>query len=313
MLPSPKPEKNVGPPAERQEQRLLLLSAAGTLALAIIGIAIGLLTGAKSIVFDGVYSLADAGLTLAAFFAARLIARGADRRFQYGYWHIEPMLGFVNGSVLLLACAYALADGSDAILRGGREVNFGPGIAYAGVSAIIGLSIHLFLRRRSRGLGSLLLELDARAWLFSGLLNAGLGIAFLVAILLNGTRAEQLAMYFDPAILILLALVMAPLPIRSLLAAGREILQIAPADLDAQVSRIASEVATRHGFIEHRSYVTRVGRAQFVEIGFVGASASTAMPLGAFDSIRQEVADAMGGLRPGYWLTIDFTADPRWI
>ncbi|MEG8012971.1 cation diffusion facilitator family transporter [Sphingomonas sp. 22R3R2A-7] len=303
----------MGPPAERQEQRLLLLSAAGTLALALVGIAIGLLSGAKSIVFDGIYSLADAGLTLAAFAAARLIARGADRKFQYGYWHIEPMLGLVNGSVLLLACAYALADGADAMLAGGREVSFGPGIGYAGASAIICLSIYFFVRRRSRGLGSSLLELDSRAWLFSGILNAGLSFAFLIAILLNGTRAEQLAMYFDPAILILLALGMAPLPVRSLLAAGREILQIAPADLDAHVSRIAREVAARHGFIEHQSYVTRVGRAQFVEIGFVGASASTAMTLGALDSIRQEVADAMGGLRPGYWLTIDFTADSQWI
>lgn len=300
-------------PAERQEQRLLLLSAAGTLALALIGIVVGLLSGAKSIVFDGVYSLADAGLTLAAFFAARLIARGADRRFQYGYWHIEPMLGFLNGSVLLLACAYALADGVDAVLMGGRDVSFGPGIAYAGASAIICLTIHLFVRRRSRGLGSSLLELDARAWLFSGLLNAGLGIAFVIAILLDGTRAEQLAMYFDPAILILLALGMAPLPARSLLASGREILQIAPSDLDAQVTKIASEVAARHGFVEHQSYVTRVGRVQFVEIGFVGASATTAITLGDLDAIRQEVAEAMGGLPPGYWLTIDFTADRQWI
>jgi len=303
----------MGPPAERQEQHLLLLSATGTLALALVGIAVGLLSGAKAIVFDGVYSLADAGLTMIAFFAARLIARGADRRFQYGYWHIEPMLGFVNGSVLMLACVYALVDGADAMLMGGRQVTFGPGIAYAVASAAICLGIYLYVRRKGRGLGSSLLKLDARAWLFSGLLNTGLGIAFIIALLLDGTSAEHLAMYFDPAILILLALGMAPLPIRSLLASGREILQIAPPDLDAHVSKIASEVAARHGFIEHRSYVSRVGRVQFVEIGFVGASASTAMTLGALDSIRQEVADAMGGLRPGYWLTIDFTADPQWI
>jgi len=261
----------------------------------------------------GSYSLADAGLTLVAFYAARLIARGADRRFQYGYWHIEPMLGFVNGSVLLLACIYALIDGVDTVLMGGREVSFGPGIVYAAASAAICAAMHLYVRRRSRGLGSSLLQLDARAWLFSGLLNAGLSLAFLVAVVLEGTRAEPLAMYFDPAILILLAIGMAPLPARTLLGAGREILQIAPADLDARVSAIASEVAARHGFVAHQSYVTRVGRAQFIEIGFVGASTSTAVTLGELDAIRKEVADAMGGLNPGYWLTIQFTADRQWI
>jgi len=31
------------------------------------------------------------------------------------------------------------------------------------------------------------------------------------------------------------------------------------------------------------------------------------------DTIRREIALAMGGLNPGYWLTVDFTADERWI
>jgi predicted Co/Zn/Cd cation transporter (cation efflux family) len=301
------------PQAERQEQRLLLLSAAATLTLSLLGVAIGLLSGAKSIVFDGVYSLADAGLTMVAFYAARLIARGADRRFQYGYWHIEPMLGFVNGSVLLLACIYAFIDGVDTVLMGGREVSFGPGIVYAAASAAICVAMHLYVRRRSRGLGSSLLQLDARAWLFSGLLNAGLSLAFLVAVVLEGTRAEPLAMYFDPAILIILAIAMAPLPLRTLIGAGREVLQIAPADLDAHVSLIAGQIAARHGFVAHQSYVTRVGRAQFVEIGFVGASPEVATTLGDLDAIRTEVAEAMGGLNPGYWLTIQFTADRQWI
>ena len=59
--------------------------------------------------------------------------------------------------------------------------------------------------------------------------------------------------------------------------------------------------------------MTQVGRAGFIEIGFVGVAASTTMTLGEQDAIRQEFADAMGGLRPGYWLTIDFTADRRWL
>lgn len=298
---------------ELKEQRILLFSAAGTLVLSLLGIAIGLSSGSKSIMFDGVYSLADAGLTLTAFFAARLIARGADRRFQYGYWHIEPILGFVNGSVLLLACVYALIDGVDTVLGGGRIVSFGPGIVYAGASAFICFGMHIYIRRRAQGLASSLLNIDAGAWLFGGLLNAGLSVAFVTAVLLKGTQAEPLAIYFDPAILILLAVIMAPLPFRTLVAAGREILQMAPADLDAQVNSIAQDVAARHGFSDYKSYVTQVGRARFVEIGFVGAAPSTTMTLGELDAIRQIFADAMGGLRPGYWLTIDFTADRRWL
>jgi predicted Co/Zn/Cd cation transporter (cation efflux family) len=39
-------------------------------------------------------------------------------------------------------------------------------------------------------------------------------------------------------------------------------------------------------------------------------SGSTTWPA---DAIRREIADALGMRGPQRWLTIDFTADPRWL
>lgn len=298
---------------EQREQRILLLSAAGTLALALVGIAVGLWTGAKSIVFDGMYDMVDAGMTLSAWFAARLIARGDDRRFQYGYWHIEPMLAFLNGSILLFACFYAFVDGIGVMLAGGRMISLDVGILYAATGAVVSFAVYMVVDARRRGLESMLLQLDARAWLLGALLSGGLCVAFVIAALVKGTAASPIAAYVDPAILITLSLVMAPLPARTIMAAGREILQIAPADLDEKVSRIAADLAARHGFVEHQSYVTKVGRVQFIEIGFVAPSADVTKKLGELDLIREEFAEALGGLKPGHWLTVDFTADRQWI
>jgi len=298
---------------EQREQRSLLLSAAVTLILAVAGVAAGLASGAKSIVFDGMYSMIDAGMTLGAFFVARLIASGGDRRFQYGYWHLEPMLGFINGSVLVFACVYAFVDALDTLLMGGRVIELGMGVAYAAASAIICIGFHIFVRLRSRGLNSTLLSLDARAWLFSGLLNAGILAAFALALALDGTEAEQAGRYVDPAILLLLALAMLPLPLRALVQAGREILQVAPRDLDARVRSVAAELAGRHGFVDFRSYVSRAGRAQFIEIGFVGPDRSTTTTFGQLDQIRAEISQALGGLDSGSWLTVHFTADRQWL
>jgi predicted Co/Zn/Cd cation transporter (cation efflux family) len=298
---------------EQREQRILLLSAAGTLALSLVGIVIGLWTGAKSIVFDGMYDMVDAGMTLSAWFAARLIARGNDRRFQYGYWHIEPMLAFLNGSILLFACFYAFIDGISVMLAGGRTIALDVGIVYAATGAVVSFSVYLMVDARRRGLESMLLQLDARAWLLGALLSSGLCVAFVLAALLKGTAASPIAGYVDPAILIILALVMAPLPARTLLSAGREILQIAPPDLDEKVRHITAELAFRHGFVEYQSYVTKVGRVQFIEIGFVAPSAEVSKKLGELDLIREEFAEALGGLKPDHWLTVDFTADRQWI
>lgn len=298
---------------ERRERRLLLRSAAATLALSAAGVAVGLWSGAKSIVFDGMYGAVDAGMTLVAWSAARLVARGDDRRFQFGYWHLEPMLAFLNGAVLLFACVYASLDGVGALLAGGRPVGAGVGVAYAAAAAVLSFAMYGYVRRGGRGLGSTLLDLDARAWLLGGALSAGLCLSFAAAGLLEGAGAGRFAAYADPAILVVLSVCMAPFPAATAARAGREILQIAPPELDARVDGIAREAAARHGFVEHRSYVQKVGRARFVEIGFVAPSPATAKTLGELDAVRQEIADAMGGLRPGYWLTVDFTADRRWI
>ncbi len=52
--------------------------------------------------------------------------------------------------------------------------------------------------------------------------------------LLEGVGAGQFAVYVDPAILIVLSVCMAPFPAAMIARAGREILQIAPPDLDAR-------------------------------------------------------------------------------
>jgi hypothetical protein len=80
------------PTSALRERRVLTISLVATLLSATGSIVAGLWIGSKSILFDGVYEVVDAGMTALAIVTAGLIARGEDRRFQYGYWHLEPML-----------------------------------------------------------------------------------------------------------------------------------------------------------------------------------------------------------------------------
>ena len=62
-----------------------------------------------------------------------------------------------------------------------------------------------------------------------------------------------------------------------------------------------------------RSYVAKVGRAQFIEIHLAVPAGMQLGDITAVDAIRREIAEAIGGEGPQRWLTIDFTADPRWL
>ena len=112
-------------PQAAAEQGFLKLSIAVTVAVASAGVVFGLLSGSMSIVFDGVFSAIDAAMSGLALFVSRLVSRVADnRRFQFGYWHIEPMVLAFNGGTLMLLCFYAFLNAVGSFLDGGRRLDF---------------------------------------------------------------------------------------------------------------------------------------------------------------------------------------------
>lgn len=297
----------------RREQWLLRLSMLLALACALVTIGFGLLVGSSSILFDGVYTVVEAAMTGLSLITARLIAKGDDQTFQYGYWHLEPLVALINSLILAFACIYGFLDGLNGLLSGGRLMDFGHAILFYVVASSLYVSLYLYLRRSGRKLGSQLLDLDARSWLIGAILGAALTTGFVLGAMLAGTRTAWLAPYVDPAILTIVSLCLLPLPVRTIIKVTREILQIAPEDLDDHVHRIAQEIAARQGFRRFNTHVRRAGRQRFVEVGFAAAAGDAMISYRAMDRIRAEIAEALGGTRPGCWLTVDFTAEDRWI
>jgi len=296
-----------------EEQRLLKVSIYAVLGIAIVSVIFGLWSRSGAITFDGFYNLTDAGMTFVALLVSRLIARGDDERFQYGYWHLEPLVGFVSGALLASTCAYAFVNGLKGFWAGGDSIPFGPGALFVGALAVVSAIMYLYISRAAEGMESEFLKIDARSWLMGAVLSFSLCLSFLIGFALRATAFAHLAPFVDPLVLMVAALGLLPFPIVTLWRAGQDILQIAPPELDDQVHEVAKAVAEKHGFADFNSRVARIGRQQFVEIGLVVASDTSTKSFHELDEIRQEISDALGREGPGWWLTVDFTADKRWI
>ena len=147
----------------------------------------------------------------------------------------------------------------------------------------------------------------------SAAITSALLVAFAIAWSLRGTPWHHLTPYADPVVLALLTMVLVFVPIRTVRKALQEILLITPPELDAHVRRVMDEVIARHGFKTYTSYVAKVGRAQFIEIHVAVPAGMRLDNVATVDAIRREIAEAIGGEGPQRWLTIDFTADPRWL
>jgi predicted Co/Zn/Cd cation transporter (cation efflux family) len=295
------------------EASLLKLSIAATIVVAGAGVVIGLLSGSMSIVFDGLFSTIDAVVTVVTLIVARLLASEGNHRFQYGYWHLEPLVLALNSSVLVLLCGYAFLNAVLGLVTGGHALRFDMGVVYAAVVAIICLFMVFYLRRANQRLESELIALEVQSWLISAVITLALLLAFAGALAIKGTSLEHLTPYVDPAVLALLAPLVMLAPLRTAAQAFAEIFLITSKEMDADVKAVAAAAVDRHGFTGFSSYAVEVGRARFIEIAFLVPPDRPVKSVADFDAIRHEIGSELGGEGPEQWLTIVFTSDPALV
>lgn len=308
-------------PRADTEQGVLRISVAVVLLFAGLGILMGLLSGSFAIVFDGVYSLIDACMTMVGLLVARLIATSTAgglrnqrlvERFTMGFWHLEPIVLGVDALLLTGAAIYALIHAVDSFMTGGRELQFGMAAAYAAVTTAVSAAMWLFQLRANRRIGSGFVALDAKGWLMSALLAGALLVAFAGGWFVEGTTLDWITPYIDPAVLVLVCLAIIPMPLGTIRQALADILLVTPPDLKQHVDEVARAVVERYGFVDHRAYVARIGRGRQIELVFIVPRGWPARTVEQWDQLRDEIGDAIGGDLRNRWLTVEFTADPEW-
>jgi predicted Co/Zn/Cd cation transporter (cation efflux family) len=292
------------------EASLLKLSVVATFAIAGLGVLFGLISGSLAIIFDGLFSVVDAVTTWLMLVVARLVAKESNQKFQYGYWHLEPLVVALKAAVMVTLVVFGFLGALQSLQAGGYLPRLDAAIGYSLVVVLICAGTWFWLWRHNERIGSALVAIDAKAWAVSGVITAALLLAFLAALAMRGTAYEYLMPYVDPAVLALLSLLILPVPFNDARTAFRDIFGIVPADLDRHVHAVMDGFVARHGFASYESYVTRTGRARFIEISVLATPGMAPATIEHFDALRAEIGEAIGDAGPDRWLTIVFTADP---
>jgi len=280
--------------------------------LGVVALLVGLVAGSMAIIYDGLFSVIGVAMGLLTLWVARLVNRDEDRTFQYGYWHIEPMMLTLYGGMMMVLCLYGFVESVLTLMSGGREVELGWAVGYAAVMTVVCFAMYLHERRANRVAESELLDLDARDWLISALSTVAVLVGFLIAFWMKSTPYAAFVPYVDPTVVAVLCLAMLPVPVATVRRAASEVLLMTPSDLDARVRDVMEDVVARHGFAGFTSYSAKVGRGRFVEIHVIVPPDRPIGQVGELDAVRAEVEAALEGLGGNQWLTVDFTGDERW-
>ena len=296
-----------------EESSALRKSVVGYLFMAAIAIAFSFVANSDAIALDGAYNLVSVVMAVLARRVAALAEKPGSESFQFGYAHFEPLLNTLRILIILLLCSFAFVSAVSALLHGGRDLEAGPALTYGIIAASFCLILAYLQGRTARRVNSPTLKVDARNWFVDGIISLGVGLAFLVALLIQDSKWDHLIAYVDPGIVVILVLFLVWVPLRSLRENLREVLMVAPDAAMQQQIREGVESALE-GADYRNLYIrmAKIGRRFFVTAHVVVAKDYPCFSVRDIDRVRRRIIEALADVRPRIEIDAIITADEEY-
>ena len=299
---------------EQIERRSIIITIVASVSFGLIGVVISLASQSGAVFLDGVFSLIFAVVGLLTLYVSGLVQRPRDEQYPFGYATFEPMLNLFKGILITLALLYALWSAVTALMTGGQEVAAVGGIVYAAIAVSGGAALAVVLRRLAQRSGSPIVQVDAQNAVIDTLISGAVGVAFVVTLLLQNSRWSQWARYADPVIMLAIAAIAAPQPVRIIRSNWRQLLGRAPEPaLRERVAALVDQVLLSVPHAETYLRLTEMGRYLYIHLYvIVPEDAPEPIDTRLHDRIRQRIHDALAAEFPYLALDIGFTMDRRW-
>jgi cation diffusion facilitator family transporter len=302
------------PKVNNLEGFALWLSVAGYACMAVAGLAFAALTQSGAILLDGAYSLLSFIMALLARRVAKLVEVPDSKNFQFGYAYFEPLMNTIRGLLIMTLVVFGIGSAVLALFNGGRPLKPGLALVYAVIVGVICISLSAVQRRHAKQTGSPLLKVDAKNWFIDGILTVAVGVAFLIAFVLQSTAWERWVDYVDPIVVIVLGMVMACTGIAIVLNNVGELLHVAPEQKIQEEVRRRFDEATEGLELRNRDVrMVKVGRYFYVLIKLIVGDDFRCSEIADLDRIRESISAALAGSHPRLVLDVVFTTDDRWI
>lgn len=295
------------------EKRAIRLSMVFSFIAGSLAAVFAFATRSEVVMLDGIYfyiSFALAGFSLKII---QLIEQADDERYNFGYAAFEPMLNVCKGIIIGFVGLLALFSAIDALTHGGRSIHTGFAAVYAVVIMLGSGILAVAQSRLAKKTGSSLLRVDAQRWLIDSLIAATVCIAFLIVLSLERTALKPYSDYADPAIVIALMLITAPMILKIILANMRELLWGAPEiDLQHRLDERIGEIIRSHTSGKYWLRLVKMGRRLYVNLYLLVPKASDLSDVDQFDTIREKVSTACIDENQHVTVDVIFTRQSKW-
>lgn len=281
------------------------------LMFAVGGFYFAMISRSQSVLFDSVYSFTSSFFMLMSLYVVRLIKKGEDENYHFGYGSFEPLF-IVIQTMFILTMNFVLAYFAvRTLLSGGAHIGVNAASTYTAISVIVCALVYIILKRASKKYASPVLSAEAKSWLNDTMLSIAVLTAFLGIIFLSETPLSFIVPYIDSGMTLLFILFLVPQFIRQLWTNILELLTSAPSvDIQKQLDAVIEPFIEKHDLAGFNAYSTKRGRTLYVVVHVYLNENRTVKTI---DRIRKEMIRAIRK----YWhysdIDIVFTFDTTWI
>jgi cation diffusion facilitator family transporter len=298
---------------DKIEQKALIFSMLSIIVFIFLGLGFALFTRSESILFDGIYSLISFSIAFLTLKVSQLAVKPDDDTFHFGYTQFEPLINVFKSVFVITACIYAAFGAIKSIVSGGNLINMGAPIIYAAIATLGSLFIAFHLWKKAKKCCSGLLEVEALEWVVDAMLSFGLLLGFTMALFLQQGPWSYLVPYVDPAMLIVIAIVALPIPLKILFRNMREVLYMAPPEpfvneLEKQLDDATKNIPLN----DYEFRVVKHGRNTFLLVHLMVSDDFHFNTVADLDRIRGKIETRILAFNPEIVMEILFIKDKVW-
>jgi cation diffusion facilitator family transporter len=291
--------------AELAELRVLRQSSILTVLFTLGAVAVALMSDSETMTLEAMSGLVDVVVSFLAIFVVRKIHEPANSRYHFGYAKYEPLMigleGTLVGAVCLAAIAYSVRD----LMHPDPVDEPRLVIIYALAGFVLSVAFGAYMKRVGRRTGSQLVLAQAELWIVEGWLSLAVFVAFLGAVVLSRTPTAEYSAYVDPAVCIVLSLILLRKPFEILKESFADLVDANPYAETANIVEETARACVERYRLKAVQWVRvrKAGRRVFVIVSFLENPEES---LEEREQVRQAVDGEMGRLNPDLDVSVLF-------
>ena len=252
------------------ERRILNISFLGSLLFLVAEIVISVITNSHAIFMDCIYDVFDLLMIGPFLLLIPLLYKSETETRPYGFSQVESLFIMLKSGILVIVTLYLIVNSIKMIIHGGNDVDASTVAIFEICVSITCVIMYFVLRKLSKKKSSPSIKAELYIWKLDSFSTFGVGLAFIVKMLLDNTAYSFVGPYIDPVIAIVLAIFLLKEPIGLCVESIRNLILFAPdEETRSKIKDGIENILEKYDCYINFLDIIKTGRKLWVEVYFV--------------------------------------------